>query len=130
MESPLGMVRPRKFEAQHLIGVSPPQSGRSSPRALHLCNSRDYLNQMSQSNLQDSSMNNIYGQHPSYIANNLENSSMTDSYDEANAMRVLKLQQLSVPLVENASNTYASTVPPDVLPRYGISQIKIYLKIN
>lgn len=128
IESPLGLMRTRKYEPQHLIGISPPQSGRSSPRTMHLSNSREYLNSINPPTLPETTIGNIYAtqhhtshhpphlQHPHYMQNSIEDPTMTNSYDESNAVRLLKLRQPAAH-IENPTNTYATTVPPDVLPR-------------
>ena len=112
IESPLGIMRNRKYDPQHLLSVSPPPSDRSSPKSLHVSPSREHLTHK-QSTLADPS-NNIYDHN--YMQNSLDGA-LTNSFDESNAIRMLKMQKSSHHMMEKQSSSYATIVPPDVLPR-------------
>lgn len=120
IESPLSMLRNRKYEPQHLIGISPPHSGRSSPKAgSRMSPSRDYLSQLCQPQPQQQMMPLSDQAHSIYSHYSLDGGagSMSASYEDSDAARMLQLRRAGQLLPEKQHSPYGVGVPPDVLPR-------------
>ncbi|XP_015786470.1 liprin-alpha-1 isoform X2 [Tetranychus urticae] len=101
------LSRERPYEQSHLIGISPPQSGRSSPRSSRVSPSIDYLS--------------IYNPEFNASCNNASPSTT----------RAIRLQHEQQALNEikqgpNPISSYGINVPPDILPRQNPSDLDEY----
>ncbi|RWS16253.1 liprin-alpha-2-like protein [Dinothrombium tinctorium] len=122
------LSRGRPYEAH--MGISPPQSGRSTPKSSRLSPSRDYLTQfynstgaggLSQPLTAQQSLYSQYSPSVSHQSDTLNTNSQDATCDDTSppTPQALRLRRAQQALAESKQQppTYGINVPPDVLPR-------------
>ncbi|KAI1302302.1 Liprin-alpha-2 [Halotydeus destructor] len=122
MDSSMSLLsRGRLYEPQHIVGMSPPQSGRSTPNSVHISPSQDYLSQLYSGGITNVNMtassHGVYSQYASRDSSSLQNMIRDDQGPRSGHRMRMHSDQEMLPGTSSGGIPYGANVPPDVLPR-------------